>query len=138
MKPHLQVSGAIFIQNGLLFAARRGDSRYAYVAHKYEFVGGKIEAGESPEQALLRELQEEMGLQADIVAPYRTLTHSYPDFDITLHTFVCRMRSGYKLLEHESARWLPIAQLNPDQWAPADAPIIKQIIMDGGTVPQGE
>ena len=58
MKKHLQVVGAVVVREGKVLAARRGESRYPYVAHKYEFVGGKVEAGETEEEALLRELRE--------------------------------------------------------------------------------
>lgn len=118
------------MENGKVFAARRGESKYAYVAHKFEFVGGKVEPGESKEAALLRELREEMNLAATIVAPYMSLRHDYPDFSICLHTYLCRMQGEYALLEHESARWLPLADLDPQQWAPADAPIIERIKQD--------
>ena len=124
------VVGAIFIQDGCLFAARRGASRYPYVAHCYEFVGGKQEPGEPLEAALIRELREEMALEVEIVAPYMSIVHDYPDFSIVLHTYLCRMLGAYQLLEHESATWLPIASLDPAEWAPADAPIIERIKKD--------
>jgi len=130
MSQPLSVVGAIFIQDGCLFAARRGAGRYPYIAHRYEFVGGKQEPGEPLESALLRELREEMSLDAAIIAPYMSLRHDYPDFSIVLHTFLCRMLGPYTLLEHEEARWLPIASLDPSDWAPADAPIITRIKKD--------
>ena len=122
------VVGAIFIEDGKIFAAKRGDCRYGYVAHKYEFVGGKQEVGECLEDALKRELMEEMAVDIDILSPYMTVLHHYPDFSIRLHTFLCRMRGDYRLLEHESAVWLPIASLDPAAWAPADGPIIEAIM----------
>jgi len=128
------VVGAIFIENGKLFAAKRGACRYAYVAHRYEFVGGKQESGETKEAALRRELKEEMDMDIEVVAPYMSVRHDYPDFSIRLHTFLCRMLSGYRLLEHESAAWIDVEALDPDQWAPADAPIIAQIKKDGITL----
>lgn len=128
------VVGAIFIQDGKIFAARRGDSRYAYVAHRYEFVGGKREGNETLEQALVRELREELALEAEVVAPYMSLRHDYPDFSICLHTFLCRMRGPYRLLEHEDALWIPFADLEPADWAPADAPIILRLKKETPTV----
>ena len=130
MSQPLSVVGAIFIQDGRIFAARRGDGRYAYTAHRYEFVGGKQEPGEPLEAALLRELREEMALETEVIAPYMSLRHDYPDFSIVLHTFLCRMLGPYTLLEHEATDWLPIATLDPADWAPADAPIIAQIKKD--------
>ena len=67
MKKHLEVVGAVFVQKGRVLAAKRGESKYAYVAHKYEFAGGKIEAGETPEEALVRELAEELRTKARVV-----------------------------------------------------------------------
>ncbi len=128
----LQVVGAIFVENNRVFAARRGDSRYPYVAHKYEFAGGKVESGENYPQALERELKEEMGLTAEVIRPYMTVRHTYPDFVVTLHTYLCEMRSEYRLLEHEEGRWLSVDQLDPDEWAPADAPIVNALIEDLG------
>lgn len=130
MNPDYKVVGAIFIREGRLFAARRGASRYAYVAHKYEFVGGKVEPDETPEDALRRELREEMALDATVERPYMTVRHEYPDFSITLHTYLCRMQGEYRLLEHEECRWLTRDELRADDWAPADAPIIEALRRD--------
>ena len=70
MKKHLQVVAAVVVREGKVLAAKRGDSRYAYVAHKYEFVGGKVEAGETDEQALARELAEELRVRARVLSFY--------------------------------------------------------------------
>lgn len=126
----LDVVGAIFIREGKVFAAKRGDSRYSYVAHKYEFVGGKVERGEDLTEALKRELGEEMALTATVLSPYMTVRHTYPDFVVTLHVFICAMASDYRLLEHEGAEWLAPCDLHPDEWAPADAPIVGQLKFD--------
>ena len=93
MKKHLQVVGAVVVREGKVLAARRGESRYPYVAHKYEFVGGKVEAGETEEEALLRELREELRVQARVLAPFASVTHEYPDFVVTLHTYRCEFLS---------------------------------------------
>ncbi len=77
MKKHLQVVGAVVVREGKVLAARRGKSRYPYVAHKYEFVGGKVEAGETEEEALLRELREELRVQARVLAPFASVTHEF-------------------------------------------------------------
>ena len=127
---NLQVVGAIFVQDGKVFAAKRGESRYAYVAYKYEFVGGKVEQGEDYTQALRRELNEEMALQVEVVRPYMTVRHTYPDFVVTLHLYICRMLSDYRLMEHVEAKWLEKCALHPDEWAPADAPVVAQLVQD--------
>lgn len=127
MKKHLFVVGAIFLRGDEIFAARKGKAKYEYVSHKYEFVGGKLEAGESEEAALVRELREEMELSVRVLAPYCRVEHEYPDFAITLSTFLCEMTSPFLCREHEEAAWLKISALNAEEWAPADAPIIEKI-----------
>lgn len=127
MKKHLEVVGAIVVQGGKVLAARRGESKYAYVAHKYEFAGGKIEPGESAEQALAREIKEELCADIRILRPFMTLEHEYPDFTITLHTFLCEFVSDFRNTEHEALAWLPLADLNAEEWAPADAPAVEKL-----------
>lgn len=127
MKKHLEVVGAIVVQGGKVLAARRGESKYAYVAHKYEFAGGKIEPGESAEQALAREIKEELCADIRILRPFMTLEHEYPDFTITLHTFLCEFVSDFRNTEHEALAWLSLSELNAAEWAPADAPAVEKL-----------
>ena len=127
MKKHLEVVGAVFVQKGKVLAAKRGESKYAYVAHKYEFAGGKIEPGESPEQALVREIEEELCADIRIIQPFMTLVHEYPDFTITLYTFLCEFVSEFRNTEHETLAWLPLSELNAEEWAPADAPAVEKL-----------
>lgn len=126
----VQVVGAVFIKNGTLFAAMRGASKYAYIANKYEFPGGKIEDGESPQEALKRELREEMDLEAVIGRHYMTVEHTYPDFDIVLQVYLCEMKSDFNLREHVFSSWLSAEELQQEMWAPADAPIVEQLKCD--------
>ena len=127
MKKHIQVAAALIFQNGKVFATKRGDSRYAYVAHKYEFPGGKIEDGESAESAVKRELREELDLEVAVGGLYTSLTHEYPDFIVTLFVYDCEALSDFKLKEHESYAWLSPCDLKESEWAPADAEIIASI-----------
>ena len=120
MKKHLQVVGAVVVREGKVLAARRGESRYPYVAHKYEFVGGKVEAGETEEEALLRELREELRVQARVLAPFAC-------FIVTLHTYRCEFLSDFCNTEHEALEWMPLAALDPAAWAPADAPVVQKL-----------
>ena len=124
MKKHVQVAAALLFQNGKIFATKRGDSPYAYVAHKYEFPGGKIEAGERGEDAVKRELKEELDLDVQVGGLYASHTFEYPDFIITLWLYECEMQSSFTLKEHESFAWIAPSDLNAEEWAPADADIL--------------
>ena len=126
------VSGAIFIRDGKLFAAKRGVSKHAYVAHKYEFVGGKREDGETCEEALIRECREEMNVEIVIERPFMTLRYDYPDFSIYLHTFLAELCGEPERVEHEEFTWIAISDLKEDEWAPADAAVIRKIRLNYG------
>ena len=82
MKKHIKVAAALLFNEGKIFATKRGDSPYPYVAHKYEFPGGKIEDGERGEDAVKRELVEELNLDAKVGGLYASHTFEYPDFII--------------------------------------------------------
>lgn len=127
MKKHVQVAAALLFDKGKIFATKRGDSPYAYVAHKYEFPGGKIESGESGEQAVVRELKEELDLDVTVGGLYACHTFEYPDFIITLSLYECEMKSDFVLKEHESYAWFAPAELNTEEWAPADADILESL-----------
>lgn len=123
-KKHIKVAAALLFDKGKIFATKRGDSPYEYVAHKYEFPGGKIEAGESGEEAVVRELKEELDLQVKVGNLYASHTFEYPDFIITLYLYECEMLSAFMLKEHESYAWISPAELNEKEWAPADADVL--------------
>ena len=123
-KKHVQVAAALIFNGGKIFATKRGASPYPYVAHKYEFPGGKIEAGESGEEAVKRELQEELNMQIQVGSLYAKHTFEYPDFIITLSLYECEMTSDFVLREHESYAWIAPKDLKEEEWAPADADIL--------------
>lgn len=127
MKKHLEVVGAVLIKDGKVLAAKRGESKYAYVAHKYEFVGGKIEAGETPEEALVREVKEELRADIRVLAHFLDMTYEYPDFSITLRTYLCEFLSGFQSTEHEALRFLSADELKEEEWAPADVPALVKL-----------
>ena len=126
-KKHVQVAAALIFNGGKIFATKRGASPYPYVAHKYEFPGGKIEAGESGEEAVKRELQEELNMQIQVGSLYAKHTFEYPDFIITLSLYECEMLSNFTLNEHESYAWIAPKDLNEAEWAPADADILASL-----------
>ena len=127
MKKHIQVAAALLFKDGKIFATRRGASPYFYVAHKLEFPGGKIEDGERGEDAVKRELQEELDLEVSVGGLYASHTHEYPDFIITLFVYECEMQSGFVLKEHESYEWIAPKDIDEKDWAPADADILASI-----------
>ena len=124
MKKHIHVAAALLFNNGKIFATKRGDSPYKYVAHKYEFPGGKIEEGERAEDAVKRELKEELDLEVSVGGLYASHTFEYPDFIISLYVYECEALSDFVLKEHESYAWISPADLKAEEWAPADADIL--------------
>ena len=127
MKKHIRVAAALIFENGKFFATKRGNSPYPYVAHKYEFPGGKIEQGESGEQAVVRELKEELAMDITVENLFASHTFEYPDFIITLQVYACQMHSEFVLNEHESYAWIAPKDINENTWAPADAEILGTI-----------
>jgi 8-oxo-dGTP diphosphatase len=123
MKRHLQVACAIIERNGLILCAQR--SATMSLPLKWEFPGGKIESGETAENCLYRELQEEMGIKISVGGKLVTATHYYATFSVTLHPFCCSIASGdITLHEHAAIKWLKPEELPSLDWAEADLPII--------------
>ena len=124
-KKHLHVAAALIFENGKIFATKRGESKFSYVAHKYEFPGGKIEKGERGEDAVKRELKEELDLSVEVCGLYASHTFEYPDFIITLYLYECMPKSAFCLKEHESYAWIAPKDLRIEEWAPADGEIVE-------------
>ena len=125
----IEVVAAVIQNNNQILCVQRGPSKYDYVSRKYEFPGGKVEAGETKEQAIIREIKEE--LHIDIINPqfYLTVEHTYPDFAIVMHSFLCVTETQQlTLTEHIDAKWLKNSELELLDWAEADVPIVKKLI----------
>ena len=119
------VAAVIYDAEGRIFATQRG---YGEWKDWWEFPGGKIEAGESREEALRREIREELDAEIEVEALLRTIEYDYPAFHLTMHCFKCRLSvTGYRLREHEAAKWLKPADLGTVQWLPADVEIIEEL-----------
>ncbi len=120
---HLHVACAIIEQNGKVLAAQRSASMALPL--KWEFPGGKIEAGESPEECLHRELMEELGVSVRIGATLPPATHQYTNFTVTLHPFTCTLAGGIITPhEHHALQWIEPERMTELDWAAADLPVI--------------
>ena len=123
-KKHIHVACALIERDGLVLAAQR--SAVMSIPLKWEFPGGKLEAGESPEECLRRELVEEMGVIIAVGRPLPLQTHSYDTFTVTLYPFVCSIESDtITLHEHAAIVWLPPEELHTLDWAEADWPVLE-------------
>lgn len=128
MKNTVFVVGAIVIKDGKALAVKRGDSKNKAVAYKYEFAGGKIEPGETCEQALKRELLEEMDYDVEVQREFMRVVYEYDEIIVDLRAFICAPLSDtFALKEHIDAVWLDGSHLFDVEWAPADYDIIKEL-----------
>ena len=124
-KKTIEVVAAIVIRDGKLFATQRG---YGEWKDWWEFPGGKIEPGESPEDALKREIREELATEIEVGDLLTTVEYDYPQLHLTMHCYLCSLISGQlSFLEHEDARWLTKDDLNSVRWLPADLEILPLI-----------
>lgn len=121
----IEVVAAVILRDGKVFATQRG---YGPWKDWWEFPGGKMEAGESPEEALKREIKEELKADINVGDLIDTIEWDYPEFHLSLHCYWCSLVSGEPtLLEHESAAWLDSATLESVRWLPADAAFIRAL-----------
>lgn len=126
MKKQITVVGAVIIRDGLVYCAQRG--AHAALPGMWEFPGGKVEAGESFEGALVREIGEELDCTVTVLEPLETTTHEYDFAIVTLATFLCELAAGEpRSNEHADEVWLPISELETLNWAPADIPAVDKL-----------
>lgn len=128
-KKKVEVVAAIIINDGKILCVQRGENKLPYISRKYEFPGGKIEAGETNEETIIREIKEELHMDIRTEKEYITVEHEYPDFHLTMHSFICSCEdSTVKLTEHVAYKWLSINELEGLDWAAADIPIVDELI----------
>lgn len=121
----VRVVAAIIIEEGKVFATQRG---YGEFKDGWEFPGGKIEEGETSQQALVREIQEELDTKIEVGELLDTVEYDYPNFHLSMDCFICTIQSGDLVLkEHEAAKWLTKDTLNSVDWLPADLGLIEKI-----------
>lgn len=121
----IEVVAAIIQKENQYFATQRG---YGEFDGMWEFPGGKIEPGESPEDALKREIQEELGIDIGVKEFLCTTEYDYPSFHLTMHCYICCIKEGeVELREHKAARWLRSEELGSVEWLPADKDVISRL-----------
>jgi len=124
-KKTIRVVAAIIIDNGKYFATQRG---YGEWKGYWEFPGGKIEVNETPEDALKREIREELETEINVGDKVCTIEYDYPKFHLSMDCFYAKVSSGGLVLkEHEAAKWLSKSELGNVEWLPADKMIIEKI-----------
>ena len=123
---HIEVVAAIIHdEKGRIFATQRG---YGDYKDWWEFPGGKMEPGEMPEEALMREIWEELETRIRVERLVQTVEWDYPAFHWTRHCYLCHVESGHlELKEHEAAKWLRKEELESVNWLPADEAVVKRL-----------
>ena len=121
----VRVVAAIIIENGKVFATQRG---YGEFKDGWEFPGGKIEPGETPEEAIVREIKEELDTEVEVIELLDTVEYDYPNFHLSMGCFICKIKSGDLVLkEHEAAKWLTKDTQGSVEWLPADMGLVREI-----------
>ena len=121
----IKVAAAIIIHDNQIFATQRG---YGEFKDGWEFPGGKIEEGETPQEALVREIKEELDTEIEVKDFLETVEYDYPEFHLSMDCFFCTIKSGELVLkEHEAAKWLTAETLDSVDWLPADQALVQSI-----------
>lgn len=126
---YIEVVAAIIIHNNKILCVQRSENKLDYISKKWEFPGGKIESGESKQETIKREISEELEMNITVQEEYITVNHQYPDFHLTMHSFICTCNEpSLTLTEHIDYKWLDKNELNQLDWAAADIPIMMKLM----------
>lgn len=121
----INVVAAIIIKDNKIFATQRG---YGEFKDGWEFPGGKVEQGEAPENAIVREIKEELDTLIEVKEYFDTVEYDYPNFHLSMKCYICTVVSGkLELLEHEAAKWLDKDSLDSVAWLPADLGLVDKL-----------
>lgn len=121
----INVVAAIIIKDNKIFATQRG---YGEFKDGWEFPGGKVEQGEAPENAIVREIKEELDTVIEVIEYFDTVEYDYPNFHLSMKCYICTVVSGkLELLEHEAAKWLDKYSLDSVVWLPADLGLVDKL-----------
>ena len=124
-KKSIHVVAALIRKDDEVFGTQRGYGNYK---DWWEFPGGKVEPGEMPEEALIREIREELNTKVGIDGFLISVEYDYPEFHLSMDCFWCHVEEGeLTLLEHEAAKWLPVSDLRQVRWLPADIEVLEEI-----------
>ncbi len=127
-KKTIRVTAAVIHEDGRIFATQRG---YGDYKDWWEFPGGKIEPGESPEECIVREIREELSATVAVERKICTVEWDYPKFHLSMDCFLCRVAEGeLRLLEHEAARWLSRDETDSVHWLPSDVEVLEKLKED--------
>lgn len=128
---HFDVVAGVVINDSRVLCLQKGFTKYDYTRYKWEFPGGKIEEGETPPQALRRELIEELDLDVKVESHLITVMHEYKDFSITLRAYLCHADMiQVTLTEHSAFKWASIDEIANIDWCEADVAIAKAVIRE--------
>lgn len=121
----VEVAAAIIQKEDKIFATRRG---YGEFKGMWEFPGGKVESGETPEEAVVREIREELATEVLVGQCFEEIDYDYPDFHLHMRCYLCTVKAGdLKLLEHSEARWLSREDLDSVEWLAADVGVVGRL-----------
>ena len=121
----INVVAAIILKDNKIFVTQRG---YGEFKGGWEFPGGKVEEGESPEKAIVREIKEELDTSIEVNEYFDTVEYDYPTFHLSMKCYICSVLEGkLELLEHEAAKWLDKDTLESVDWLPADLGLVDKL-----------